>query len=184
METSGFKILIVAVLFNWFFAGYLIHLAELRHNVVNTSEDGVADILSALWLAPITFTTIGYGDFSPKSIWGRIFAIYLGLLGALCTSITVTIMNDALQMNRREKMMYCTLRKDALEKNIRHAAAVVIQRIFRARKKAKDSGKLVIEPPTKFVAKILPYSAAVDLDTESNKKEVLMKHSMGQMLVI
>jgi Ion channel len=38
--------------------------------------------ITNLYFTVATFTSVGYGDFTPKDSWGRIFAIAISLLGA------------------------------------------------------------------------------------------------------
>lgn len=151
LEQRPVKILVVGVLTNWFSVAYLLFLAETRYNLNPKNIEnlsGITNYLDSLWVAPVTFTTIGYGDFSPKSYWGRSFMIYLGLLGAICTSMLVAIMSDNLTMNRHEKMMYSTLNKSDRENELKHKAAILLQRIVRQKIRNK---KTVIERPISFI---------------------------------
>ena len=180
MESSAVKILTYVVVFNWFFVANLIRLAEyqwlLRElNDFSGDEDPLTNpmpsndltsITECLWLVPITFTTIGYGDVSPESSAGRVFAVWLGLLGALCTSIMVGIMSDKLTMNRREKMMYGTLNRAALRQNIKEKAAIVIQRTWRASQKGFNKKKKVLESPGAFIQE------ALNSDIEKQNKPI------------
>lgn len=128
------QILSLTVVCNWVIVAYLILLSELRYNLVPTYSDNLSAVLEyrdAVWLAPITFTTIGYGDFYPKSNFGRFFCIYLGLLGAMSTSMLIAILSENLTMNKRERMMYSTLNKNELCSQLQVKAAVVLQRLVR-----------------------------------------------------
>ena len=60
--------------------GVLIHYAEGM-----TLSDGI-------WWAFVTATTVGYGDISPNSLYGRLIAMVLMLLGiGLIGSVTSTL---------------------------------------------------------------------------------------------
>ena len=104
MERDAGKVMLYVIMFNWFFVAWLIHLTESRNDIVyppsihNGEKAGVCNFIDAMWLVPITFTTIGYGDYTPKSFFGRVFCMWLGLLGALCTAILVGLMTDKLAM--------------------------------------------------------------------------------------
>ena len=58
-----------------------------------------------IWMVPITFTTIGYGDVYPKSMFGRIFAIWVGGSGIILSAVLVGLTTDKLTMTRREKLI-------------------------------------------------------------------------------
>lgn len=101
MERYAGKVMMYVMALNWLSVAWLLHLSESNWNIKNNKaegrhDSGVSRFLDAMWLVPITFTTIGYGDFHPKSAFGRIFCIWLGLLGALCTAILVGLMTDKL----------------------------------------------------------------------------------------
>ena len=49
---------------------------------------------NSMWCAFITMTTVGYGDFYPKSEFGRIVGVFCALSGAFIQSLfTVSFMN-------------------------------------------------------------------------------------------
>ena len=56
-------------------------------------EDGdLSEIGNAFWWTIVTITTVGYGDYAPDSLYGRILAIFLMLAGiGLVSTITGTI---------------------------------------------------------------------------------------------
>ena len=106
----------VAVLLNWTLVAWCLRLSEsqwiIKANDLENSIGAVTDYLDCIWMSIITFTTIGYGDFYPKSHLGRLFAISLGVTGAVCTAILVTLMTDKLSMTRRERLLQRVLDKD------------------------------------------------------------------------
>ena len=56
-------------------------------------EDGdLSEIGNAFWWTIVTITTVGYGDYAPSSLYGRILAVFLMLAGiGLVSTITGTI---------------------------------------------------------------------------------------------
>ena len=106
MAKKAAKIMFVLVSIMWVSVAWCISLAEIQYNIVHHKNTGVEDFITCIWLVPITFTTIGYGDFSPKSGFGRCFCIFLALAGAFTTAILIGLMNDKLAMTRRERMLH------------------------------------------------------------------------------
>ncbi|MCZ0702042.1 voltage-gated potassium channel [Natronobacillus azotifigens] len=61
--------------------------------IVSIVEPNVRDFSDGVWWSIVTTTTVGYGDISPETIFGRVLAIILmlvgiGLIGMLTGSIT------------------------------------------------------------------------------------------------
>ena len=67
----------------WFGGSFIITLIE---------QDNLDNIGTALWWTIVTMTTVGYGDFTPHTFLGRVFAIIIMLSGiSLIAIITGTI---------------------------------------------------------------------------------------------
>lgn len=79
-NTNGFKYVVFITALLIILGGILIHFAE------NMSfSDGI-------WWAFVTATTVGYGDISPHTLYGRVIAMILMLMGiGLIGSVTSTI---------------------------------------------------------------------------------------------
>lgn len=80
-NTNGFKYVAFATVMTIITGGVLIHYAEgMRYG------DGI-------WWAFVTATTVGYGDISPSTTYGRMIAMVLmlvgiGLIGSLTSTLT------------------------------------------------------------------------------------------------
>jgi voltage-gated potassium channel len=62
-------------------------------------------IIDAIWWAVVTATTVGYGDFFPVSVVGRILAIILMFLGiGLFGGITATITDFFIKIEKRREL--------------------------------------------------------------------------------
>lgn len=61
MERYAGKVMMYVMCLNWVVVAWLIHLTESQYNIENNSSKGVSKFIDALWLVPITFTTIGAG---------------------------------------------------------------------------------------------------------------------------
>lgn len=114
-DTNGFKYMLLVSAIFVFTGGFLISAAENM-----TLQDGI-------WWAFVTTTTVGYGDISPSTHYGRIIAMVLmivgiGLIGSVTSTLTsffiykkdVTISNDKVNMvlkmynelNENEKKLF------------------------------------------------------------------------------
>lgn len=89
-NTNGFKYVVFVTSLFIVLGGILIHFTE------NMSySDGI-------WWAFVTATTVGYGDISPRTLYGRIIAMILMLVGiGLIGTVTSTITSYFLKTNRK-----------------------------------------------------------------------------------
>ena len=76
---------IIILISVWIGSAFIITLIEKQGALNNSIGD-------ALWWTIVTMTTVGYGDITPESAWGRFFAIIIMLSGiSLIAMITGTI---------------------------------------------------------------------------------------------
>ena len=83
LDSPNFRIAIVMML--------LWALGSL--GVIYLEKGDLAEVGNAIWWTIVTITTVGYGDYSPQSIGGRILAIFImfsgiGLISVLTGSIS------------------------------------------------------------------------------------------------
>ncbi len=89
-NTNGFKYVLFATIMTIITGGVLIHYAEGMD-----FDDGI-------WWAFVTATTVGYGDISPETIYGRLIAMMLMIVGiGLIGSVTSTL--TSFFLNRQDK---------------------------------------------------------------------------------
>lgn len=52
------------------------------------------------WMTMVTMTTMGYGDFYPHTVLGRIIGVICGLWGAFIVSVIVVVLTKTLALDR------------------------------------------------------------------------------------
>ena len=52
------------------------------------------------WMTVVTMTTMGYGDFCPYTILGRVIAVLCGIWGAFIVSVMVVVLTKTLALDR------------------------------------------------------------------------------------
>ncbi|MBQ8965996.1 potassium channel family protein [Ruminococcus sp.] len=90
-NTNGFKYVVFATFMTVITGGVLIHYAEGME-----FGDGI-------WWAFVTATTVGYGDISPNTLYGRLIAMVLMLVGiGLIGSLTSTLTSFFMMKQKRD----------------------------------------------------------------------------------
>lgn len=95
---NGFKYVALTTAIMIFFGGFLIQFAEGM-----SLPDGI-------WWAFVTTTTVGYGDISPSTFYGRLIAMVLmilgiGLIGTVTSNITSYFMHRGKPRNMSERTL-------------------------------------------------------------------------------
>ncbi|CAF1371090.1 unnamed protein product [Rotaria sordida] len=86
----------------------------------------------AMWFFIVTFTTIGYGDFTPSTYCGRIIASIVGIFGILVVALLITVLAQKFLLNRWEKYVHSFVLNVELAKNRKMQAANIIKFAFQA----------------------------------------------------
>jgi ABC-type amino acid transport substrate-binding protein len=69
-------VIISALAFILFTIGTITWLVERRRNPENFHPNAIKGIASGIWWAAVTMTTVGYGDMTPKTLGGRVIALF------------------------------------------------------------------------------------------------------------
>jgi len=103
--------------------GGIIWLLERRHN--EQFAGGWKGIWSGVWWSAATMTTVGYGDFAPKSFWGRVVGIIWmfvallvvsGLMAGIASALTIShFENEWEDVNDLRKVQTGTVGSSASE---------------------------------------------------------------------
>ncbi|XP_059574990.1 LOW QUALITY PROTEIN: intermediate conductance calcium-activated potassium channel protein 4 [Alligator mississippiensis] len=92
---------------------------------------GAGGLGATLWLVPITFLTIGYGDLVPGTICGRLVCLVAGILGVGCTALLVAVAAEKLEFTRAEKHVHNFMLGVECARKMKHTAATVLQEAWR-----------------------------------------------------
>jgi hypothetical protein len=65
-------------------------------------SNDIATFESSMWYIYVTFLTIGYGDFLPKTNLGRAIGIFTALLGTFLVSLLAVTIQEYTNLNARE----------------------------------------------------------------------------------
>ena len=68
-------------------------------------------ITTAMWNVLITLTTVGYGDFYPKSHMGRFIGVLIAFWGVFFVSLFVVALNSILTLDSAENKAILLLKR-------------------------------------------------------------------------
>eukprot|EP01060_Flectonema_neradi_P014058 TRINITY_DN20785_c0_g1_i1.p1 TRINITY_DN20785_c0_g1~~TRINITY_DN20785_c0_g1_i1.p1 ORF type:complete len:797 (+),score=82.71 TRINITY_DN20785_c0_g1_i1:72-2462(+) len=91
-----------------------------------------SELGNCLWFSFVTFTTIGYGDMTPKTISGRVVTAILGLVGQVILAVFGGVVTNKLTPSKQQQMVVSFLDSETGGKEVRTAAATLIQAVWRA----------------------------------------------------
>lgn len=64
-----------------------------------SGTNDISDFSNALWLTIITMTTVGYGDYYPRTTFGRVIDVILVVWGTFVVSLMVVVLTNTLNMD-------------------------------------------------------------------------------------
>ncbi|GMT05113.1 hypothetical protein PENTCL1PPCAC_27287, partial [Pristionchus entomophagus] len=82
---------------------------------------------NALWFIAITFMLNGYGDIVPATHAGRILAIFVGVVGAIISSILIAVISRNIQLSNGQRNVNNFMNDSRLTREHKNAAARVLQ---------------------------------------------------------
>ncbi|XP_028920359.1 intermediate conductance calcium-activated potassium channel protein 4 [Ornithorhynchus anatinus] len=121
MNTHPGRLLLGLTLGLWVTTAWVLSVAE-RQTANNTGQ-----LSDTLWLIPITFLTIGYGDVVPGTFWGKIVCLCTGVMGVCCTALLVAVVARKLEFNKAEKHVHNFMMDIQCAKEMKESAARVLQ---------------------------------------------------------
>ncbi|KAE8594226.1 hypothetical protein XENTR_v10019506 [Xenopus tropicalis] len=100
MNTCPGKVLLILSISLWVVSSWVLSVCERKKQVPT------GDMTNALWLIPITFLTIGYGDMVPNTVCGKLVCLSTGVMGVGCTALIVAVAAQKLEFTRAEKHVH------------------------------------------------------------------------------
>ncbi len=79
--------------------GWIVWLFERKYNHQQFRK-GISGVFDGVWWAAVTMTTVGYGDKSPASFWGRFFSIVWMFTAVIIISSFTASISSTLTVNR------------------------------------------------------------------------------------
>ena len=98
LEINPLVIPLILIVLTIFFGGIGVYLAEHKHQGANITNLG-----DAFWWAIETVTTVGYGDYTPITLVGRVIAVLVMFsgIGMVLTLVGITSQRRIKKMESR-----------------------------------------------------------------------------------
>ena len=99
-------LLIILALFSILFViGTFTWLIERKKNPKNFNPNPVKGIASGIWWAAVTMTTVGYGDMTPKTLGGRLIALFWMFSSLVLISTVIAAVASTLTISKIEPLV-------------------------------------------------------------------------------
>ena len=127
MIHQPFLFILFILLIYCFGLGYTLKIIEgplLENRISENKNSGdYSKFLNCIWNILVTMTTVGYGDYYPKSFLGRVIMFFIAISGPLLIGIIVNEFQNATQLSVYEKKAFDFLLRLKEREDIREKAA-------------------------------------------------------------
>lgn len=113
--------------FGVFIFGYALRIAEAPLYQIDKSMN-LADLFNCCWASIVTMTTVGYGDFYPRTVLGRCIMFACCLYGMVMTSLMVSFISQELTLSNGEFKAFVVICRLNIRSNVRKKAREVLNK--------------------------------------------------------
>jgi hypothetical protein len=107
--------------------GFIVFLLERIEGVPSLLSTQPIQPIDAMWFAYVTLRTIGYGEFTPKTVLGRIAACLCAVFGIGTLVIFSALLVSKIQLTKEQKQAVEYLSTSRADQALREAAAILLQ---------------------------------------------------------
>jgi hypothetical protein len=134
------SLLIISIIFFSFSIRTFEHkVFDAEHGFVGVKgTNDLQNLLNCSWLIVVTMTTVGYGDFYPRTHLGRFIGVLACIVGLLLLSLIIVFLGSVTEFSYEEKKAYSKLKKLFADDNVENKAANVIKSVFLLRRLNSD----------------------------------------------
>lgn len=126
MQEYPFQLIIVLLTSGIAVFGYALRIAETPVSLTDKSMD-LTGYFECCWCTMITMTTIGFGDYFPRSTIGRMVMFFTTIYGMIVTSLMVNFASEKLNLSQTETKAFTLINRLQLMKAIKRKSAEIIK---------------------------------------------------------
>lgn len=137
MREIPFKFNIIVMVLSLILFGQALRVCEAPISRVTQNMDHFS-LENSIWAVILTMTTgilflifsiVGYGDFYPRTLMGRIVIFFCSLFGVVIVSMVVVSVMNLFEMNNLESKAYTVIKKLRIKNRMKNTAAGIIGKI-------------------------------------------------------
>ena len=125
MKDRPFRLIFTLLVIGTAVFGYALRIAESPLYAIDKTMD-LTDFFNSCWLALISMTTVGYGDFYPRTLLGRCILFICCLYGMVVSSLLVAFMAQELQLSGPEYKAYAVINRLSYRKELKQTSRQVV----------------------------------------------------------
>lgn len=133
MKTNPFLLVSLLLFFCLLIFGYALLIAESPLSRLEGSSFNLSNFGNAVWCMIITITTVGFGDYYPRSAMGRFVVVFSSIFGMSIVSMMVVTITNTLSLSTFEERAQTVLSKLVIKDKIRKSAAKILTGLTIAR---------------------------------------------------
>lgn len=118
--------------------GFLLRIFEQPLKEVSGQDFSYSN---SVWNVIVTMSTVGYGDFFPKTIMGRFVGVLICIWGAAVVSIFVVTVTNMLAFDPTEEKTYSLLQRLQYKEELKKKATRVLAAAYKGRSILKKNTK-------------------------------------------
>lgn len=145
MKRKPYTVLVASLVMSVALFGFVLRIFE--RPLSEASGQDFNPISNAFWVTLITMTTVGYGDFFPKSNIGRFIGILIAFWGVAFVSLFVVTLTNLLLFENGEEKSFILLQrlqsKDALKREAVNVMTAAYRQKITKRNHPEDLSKNV-----------------------------------------
>lgn len=107
-------------------------LRMFEREIDTLTDKNFASFFNCIWCLIITMTTVGYGDYFPSTIFGRMIIVVACLWGCFLISMFILSITNLLNFEEQERTIYLLLQRISLAEDKEEMAAKFITNYMKA----------------------------------------------------
>ena len=142
MKKTPFTFVFSAYLLSIPYFAWMLRIAEKPSNQDLTPGYLGYNYANSMWNVLITMTTVGYGDYFPRTFLGRTVIFFVCLWGTISMSLMVVTVTNVFQMSTLEAKTYNVLERLKKKENLQRQSAKVVTNIIKGKRVSQAQGKI------------------------------------------
>ena len=163
MKTHTNTVIIFNMLLSIFIFGYWIRIFD--YQLSGVSRHDFTQIVKPMSLTVVTMTSVGYGEFFPKSIFSRIWGSLCAFWGSFQMALFIISLVNLLEWDKTENFAYDVLEHLEVRRNLEKHACKAIQNKYRyniASKNPSNSESYIKQRFKQFRRSMIPFKQTLN----------------------